>query len=64
MVKNILNAQSLFGLKDVSAGSFCQFSLRIQGKERKEERAFRMQGDKAMLSFIYKDELGTGASHN
>lgn len=23
-----------------------------------------MQGDKAMLSFIYRDELGTGASHN
>lgn len=65
MIKSILNAQSLFGLKDVSASSFCQlFSLRIQEKERKEERAFRMQGDKAVLSFIYRDELGTGASHN
>lgn len=32
-------------------------------KERKES-TFKIQGDKAMLSFIYKDELGTGASHN
>lgn len=39
VVKNTLNAHSLFGLKDASASSFCHLlSLRIQGKERKKRR--------------------------
>lgn len=67
MLKNILNAQSLFCAKSICASSFNQFFFCKNSGERKEEKEkvpLRYKGTKPILSFIYRDELGTGASQN